>query len=148
MRISLLQVIEFCAIVLLHMFPKLDWFLSGVSISSKKQGFQFRSKGCLQSHPSSSKRNHHPTTTTTAVRHLITIHNNINNYNNNNNNDNNDKNHRNEVLIFFIWPWAFLCGLRPRLIFAFGGVGGLAVGLAARNVVGNLIVPWWKLANV
>ena len=43
------------------------------------------------------------------------------------------------ILAFFLWPWAALCGLRPRLIFAFGGVGGLAVGLAARNVVGNLI---------
>jgi len=127
------------------MFPKLDLFLSGVSISSKKQGF--RSKVCFQSHPSSSKRNHHPTTTTTTVRHIITIHNSNNSYNNSDD-DNNDKNHRNEVLIFFIWPWAFLCGLRPRLIFAFGGVGGLAVGLAARNVVGNLIVSWWKLANV
>ena len=43
------------------------------------------------------------------------------------------------IMAFFVWPWAFLFGLRPRLFFAFGGVGGLAVGLAARNVVGNLI---------
>jgi len=45
-------------------------------------------------------------------------------------------------MAFFVWPWAFLFGLRPRLIFAFGGVGGLAVGLAARNVVGNLIASF------
>lgn len=46
------------------------------------------------------------------------------------------------VMAFFVWPWAFLFGLRPRLIFAFGGVGGLAVGLAARNMVGNLIASF------
>lgn len=46
------------------------------------------------------------------------------------------------IMAFFVWPWTFLFGLRPRLIFAFGGVGGLAVGLAARNVVGNLIASF------
>lgn len=126
------------------MFAKLDLFLSGVSISSKKTGIPIKRLSSVtpifkQEEPPPNDNNNDNTT------YIITIHNNIN-YNNDD--DNNDKNHRNEVLIFFIWPWAFLCGLRPRLIFAFGGVGGLAVGLAARNVVGNLIVSWWKLANV
>ena len=43
------------------------------------------------------------------------------------------------VLSLFVLPWAYFFGLRPHLVFAFGGVGGLAVGLAARSFVGNLI---------
>lgn len=40
-------------------------------------------------------------------------------------------------LIFL--PWTYLLGFRPQTVLAVGGVGGLAVGLAAQNLVGNLI---------
>ena len=43
------------------------------------------------------------------------------------------------IVSLFVLPWAYFFGLRPHLVFAFGGVGGLAVGLAARSFVGNLI---------
>ncbi|CAE7937863.1 unnamed protein product, partial [Symbiodinium necroappetens] len=43
------------------------------------------------------------------------------------------------VVCAMLWPWLAIAGLRPQVVLALGGVGGLAVGLAARNVVGNLI---------
>jgi len=45
------------------------------------------------------------------------------------------------LLIFglVVLPWTYLLGLRPQTVLAVGGVGGLAVGLAAQNLVGNLI---------
>ena len=43
------------------------------------------------------------------------------------------------IVSLFVLPWAYFFGLRPHLVFAFGGVGGLALGLAARSFVGNLI---------
>ena len=42
-----------------------------------------------------------------------------------------------------IWPWMDVIGLRPQIVLALGGVGGLALGLAARNLVGNLIAGSW-----
>lgn len=38
-----------------------------------------------------------------------------------------------------LFPWTYLLGFRPQAVLAVGGVGGLAVGLAAKNVLGNLI---------
>ncbi|CAE7476335.1 unnamed protein product [Symbiodinium natans] len=43
------------------------------------------------------------------------------------------------VICAMIWPWMDVIGLRPQIVLALGGVGGLALGLAARNLVGNLI---------
>lgn len=43
------------------------------------------------------------------------------------------------ILNFFFLPWTYAIGLRPQTVLALGGMSGLAIGLATKSLVGNVI---------